>query len=383
MESNLHKIVYLINGLGPGGAEMMLYRLLERLDRERYEPVVVALLKIEGPVEEKIRALGISVYILDVRSKFDLGAIFRLYRLLRKLKPNVIQTRLFAADLAGRVLGWLQKVPYVITEIRTVYHGGFGRYLLFKLTEPLADMTLFVSKAAAERFIELKILPPGKARVIYNGLNPGDFPVARGLEDKKRRREELGLPVDGALLLAVGSLTVHKGYSNLLRAIRDLPGQFAWHLVIAGSGPLADELWSEVRVLGLSEVVTFLGRSDRVPELIAAADLLVLSSMWEGLPGVVMEAMAGALPVVATDVGGTPELVEEGKTGYLVPPNDSEALRIALEKVLSLSEEERLQWGQAGRRRVEKSFSADRMAAGYEAIYRELLDDREKNKGCW
>lgn len=377
MKSKRVKIVYLINGLGPGGAEMMLYRLLERIDRDRYEPVVVALLNIEGTVEEKIKELGINVYVLGVRSKFNLMAIFRLYRLLKELNPDVIQTRLFAADLAGRVLGRLLKVPYVITEIRNVYYGGFGRYLLFKLTEPLADMTLFVSYTAARRFEALKIVPSGKARVIYSGLDPEEFPVPSAQEDKKRRRAEQGLPDEEQLLLAVGSLTAQKGYSTLFQAIKDMHANFDYHLLIAGSGPLAEELQAEVRELGLFEKVTFLGRSDRVPELMAAADLLVLSSKWEGLPGVVIEAMACALPVVATAVGGTPELVEEGQTGWLVPPNDPEALKRALEKVLCLSDEERLQWGLAGRVRVERYFHVDKMVAGYEDIYRELLVNKD------
>ncbi len=377
MSGTPKKIVYLINGLGSGGAEMMLYRLLERLDWNKYQPVVIALLKFGGPLQEKITALGIDVHVVGVKSKLDLRSLARLYRLLKSLSPDILQTQLFAADIMGRTFGRLLKVPVIVTSIRNTYYGGFGRNLLIRLTERFADKTTFVSRTALERFVKLGIVSEEKAILIYNGLDPDRF--CNGLTDKEKtvRRRELGFSEDVPLILAVGSLTRQKGYSDLLRALLILnQQQVAFKLAVAGSGPLKNELAAEVRELGLEENVSFLGRSDQIAELMASAELLVLASLWEGLPGVVLEAMASELPVVATAVGGTPELVVEGQTGYLVPPGDSEGLAAKLRKVLSLSKPEREKLGSTGRKRVEEYFTLSKMVSAYEKLYTDLLNNK-------
>lgn len=382
MKDKTIKIVYLINGLGSGGAEMMLYRLLERIDRQAYQPSVITLLELKGPLQEKIEALGIDVYPLRIKSKLDFRSIGRLYQMLKTLKPDILHTQLFAADIIGRLIGKILRVPVVITSIRNIYYGGFGRYFLFKLTEWCADRTTFVSKAALERFVELKVVPEEKAVLIYNGLNPECYYRSAGRQDKLARRKELALPEEGNLILAVGSLTNQKGYGVLLKALRLLIlKEASFTALIVGSGPLKKDLEAEAADLGLQGRVFFPGRADNVAELMAAADLLVLASLWEGLPGVVLEAMASELPVVATAVGGTPELVEEGRSGYLVPPGEAEELAAALEKLLNLPERVRLDLGRAGRKIVEEKFSLDKMVKAYEELYRNTWIEKT-GKGC-
>ena len=194
MESRAIRIIYLINGLGRGGAEMMLYRLLERLNREAFKPVVVALLKFPGPLQEKIEALGIEVHIVGLRSKLDISAYYKLYRLIKDFSPVILHTQLFAADVLGRVIGRMLKIPVIITSIRNIYYCGFGRNLMIRWTERFADRTTFVSEAAAQRFGKLKIVPAEKAQVIYNGLDADSFYCDLSNEDKMRKREELKLP---------------------------------------------------------------------------------------------------------------------------------------------------------------------------------------------
>ena len=373
MNNSKIKIVYMSNSLGPGGAQMMLYRLLARIDREKFQPVVISLLKTEKSLQEKIEALEIKVYVQNFKSSFDFLAYLNLYRLLKELSPNILQTQLFAADILGRIMGRLLKIPVIITSIRNVYYGSSVRYLVFKLTENFASRTVFVSKAAAERFIKMKILPEAKAKVIYNGLDPDLF-YSGFNEVAKSKKKALGLPEEGFLLLSVGRLTRQKGYHSLFRALdlmRKTNDNF--FLILAGSGPLKHELQAEVEELGLTGKVKFLGYSDNVPALMAAADALVLSSSWEGLPGVVMEAMASELPVVATDVGGTSELVDDGKTGYLVEPANPGDMKEALDKLISLSEEERRTMGKAGREKVKKQFHVEKMTRDYEQLYYETL----------
>ena len=375
MQKRSVKIVYLINGLGSGGAEMMLYRLLKELDRNSFSPTVVALLNLSGPLKEKIEALDVPVYITGPRSKLDLLALLRLFSTLKELAPDILHTQLFAADIMGRLMGKLLKVPVVISSVRNTYYGGRGRNLLIKLTERFADRTTFVCRAAAERFSEKGIVPAEKAQVIYNGLDPSCYLQGLDRVAKQGKREELGLPGQGFLLLAVGSLSRQKGYDDLLAALSLLQEkkEAGWQLAVAGSGPLGGELRALVEELNLKQKVLFLGRRDDVPELMAAADALVLSSRWEGLPGVVLEAMAAELPVVATEVGGTPELIVDGETGFLVPAAAPQELAEALEKLFSLLPEDLQRHGQAGRCRVEAHFTVEQMVRAYQDLYFRVL----------
>ena len=378
MKQNRYNLVYLITGLGPGGAEMMLYRLLERLDPDRFRPAVVTLLNIPGPLQKKIENLGIEVHNLGVRSKYDLCAFFRLYRLIKSLSPDILHTQLFAADILGRITGRMLKVPVVISSIRNIYYGEAGRNLLIRWTEKYTDRTTFVSKAAAERFRELRVVPEEKQQVIYNGLDPGRFYSGLSDEQKQQKRKELGLPADDFLMLAVGSLTRQKGYFDLFSALHNLQDSAgSFKLVVVGSGPLEQELQKEAGKLGLGDKVIFWGRSDDVPAMMAAADALVLSSHWEGLPGVVLEAMASELPVVATAVGGTPELVKEGVTGHLVPAGSAEKLAEAMEQVLSMNHDEQQKMGRAGRSRVEEHFHLKQMVENYEGLYNDCLREKK------
>jgi len=377
LESREIRIIYLIIGLGRGGAEMMLYRLLKRLNRKVFNPVVIALFNFSGPLQEKIEALGIEVHIVGLRSKFDISAYYNLYRLLKGLSPVILHTQLFAADVLGRIFGRMLNIPVIITSIRNTYYGGFGRNLMIRWTERFADRTTFVSEAAALQFGKLNIIPAEKAQVIYNGLDADSFYCNLSNEGKIRKREEMELPQEGFLLLTVGSLNLQKGYIDLLNAMQMIQGTAddLW-LVIAGSGPLKNKLRSKAEELNLQEKVIFMGRCDNVPQLMAAADALVLSSLWEGLPGVVLEAMASELPVVATAVGGTPELVLDGVTGYLVPAESPEKLARALEKIIRLPEEQRKSMGKSGLSRVKEHFHVDKMVKAYEKLYYECLQEK-------
>ncbi len=413
MQKRRVKIVYLINGLGSGGAEMMLYRLLKELDRDRFNPAVIALLNFSGPLEEKIKKLGIEVYLTSPRKKFYLPALLRLYRLLKQLGPDILHTQLFAADILGRTFGRMLKVPVVISSIRNEYYGGRGRNLLIRWTERFAHKTTFVCRAAAERFVAEGVVPGNKAMVIYNGLDlsaychgldraaklkkraelglpgqkmlpvQGTIPVHKPIPEQVTLPDQESLPDQGFLLLAVGSLSRQKAYPDLLQALGMIKEKEKeskkdkaiddWQLIVAGRGPLKKELQALSAELGLEQRVSFLGRRDDVPQLMAAADALVLSSRWEGLPGVVLEAMAAELPVVATNAGGTPELVVAGETGFLVPAAAPRGLAGALEKLFSLPAEDLQQLGRAGRRRVEDHFTVARMAGAYQDLYRQEL----------
>ncbi len=356
----------------------MLYRLLCGLDRTRFQPTIITLQSFPGPLQEMIEGLNINVYEVKVKSKLDLTAVIRLYSLIKRLKPQILHTQLFASDILGRIIGRILKVPVIITGIRNIYYGSFSRYLLYKVTERFSDETVFVSNAAAKRFSELSIVPIEKAKVIHNGLDLNDFYKALSNEEKLAMRASLSLPEKGYLILAVGRLSRQKGYSGLFKALILLEKMidFDYKLIIAGTGPLGQELEREVKDLGLQHKVTFIGRCDNIPALMAASDLLVLNSLWEGLPGVVMEAMASELPVVATEVGGTSELIVDGETGYLVPPASPQEFAHCLKGIIQKSEFDRKLMGKLGFKRIEAYFQVDKMIKSYESLYNACLGKR-------
>jgi glycosyltransferase involved in cell wall biosynthesis len=356
---------------------MMLYRLLERLDREKYDPHVVILLNLDGPLRKRIEDLRISVRLVGFRSKYDFYALWKLYKIIKTAQPEILHTQLFASDIIGRIMGKYLKVPVIITSIRNSYYGGFWRDKMIQWTEKFTDRTTIVSREAAKQFSERKVIPQSKLRVIYNGLDVDRYYHQISREDKIQNRLSIGLPINGLLLLCVGSLTRQKGYPDLLKAFEMLfPLDCNLSLVVVGSGPMEGHIKQIIADRKLLDRVFLLGQCDNIPEIMAAADIFVLASLWEGLPGVVMEAMASQLPVVATAVGGTPELVVEDETAYLVEPGQPEQLASALRKMIALPEEKRQRMGKAGRVRIKKHFSIDNMVKSYEDLYEEFLKEK-------
>ena len=231
------------------------------------------------------------------------------------------------------------------------------------------DCLLLVSEGARLSFCAAG-LPPAKLRAVRNGI--AHRPPREGATDV---RCELNLPSKSRIVLTAGRLSEQKGHRTLLDAIpavrRAVPrAQFVW----VGSGPLEGELRSQIARLGVGDCVHLLGKRGDVPELLAASDLFVLPSLFEGLPLIVLEAMAAGKPVVATDVCGTAETVRDRQTGRLVPARDPEALAAAISHALT-HPDLAAEWGRAGRRLFEREFTAARMARETASLYEALLRD--------
>jgi glycosyltransferase involved in cell wall biosynthesis len=360
------KVLYLITELNVGGAERALARLLAGIDRERFLPLVACLYGAHSPVADSIRALGIEVVDLGMAAKWRLDALLRLYRLLRSERPTILHTRLFHANLAGRLLGRLAGVPVVICGERTMGMESSGRYLLNRLTLALADRVVCVSERVAAFYRERIGLLPEKTVVIPNGV---ELPDPAQFLGQCEARCMLGLPRDGIWIASVARLAPVKRLDLLLSAVAVLEDV---SLVLVGDGSEEERLRELAGRLGLMGRVRFAGYQQDVWPWLAACDVLVLSSDWEGMPNAVLEAMGAGLPVVATAVGGTPEVVVEGETGLLVPPGDVSALAAALERLIR--DPELCQaMGMAGRQRARACFSAQTMVERTQTLYAELL----------
>jgi glycosyltransferase involved in cell wall biosynthesis len=337
------------------------------LDRQGFEPSVACLYNASGSAGQALREQGIPVFEAGTRHKVDLASFGRLYRTIGELKPAILHTHLFHANLPGRLLGRLANVPVIINTEHTLVMESEWRYRLNRWSAPMADRVVAVSAAVRDFCIQHIGLPASKVVLIRNGIElPNELP------EKQSARQYLGLPGDIPLLGAVGRLDPAKGYDILLQA---LPLVERACLVIAGEGPERTRLEALAQSLGVADRVRWLGFQAEILPVLAAFDLFVQPSRHEGLPVTVLEAMAAGLPVVATSIGGTPEAVLDGETGRLVPPEDPGALAAALNSLLG-DPSRRQEMGTAGRARVGANFSLSEMVCQTEALYIALL--REK-----
>lgn len=366
-------IIHLITELDRGGAQTALYRLLAHTDRQQYAPHVLCLYNGDKVVAQQIHQLGIPVTDLGMRAQWRLDGLWRLYRLLRQERPFILHTWMFHANIPGRILAKLAGVPIVISAERTMGQEGRFRRWINRLTGRLPDSIICVSPQVAD-FAAQKIgLPFAKLIVIRNGIDLAQF---QNLPDPQTAREEFGLPAQGRLIAAIGRPRPVKGFAYLLDAFAQIAVAYPdLYLVFVGDGPEKRPLQTAAAQLPCANRVRFLGDQQDIPRLLAGLDMLVLPSLWEGLPNVVLEAMAAGLPVVATAVGGTPELVTHNETGLLVPSQNPEALAQAISQLLD-QPEQAAQMGRNGRQRAAAQFTIERMTQQTEALYNRLLTQK-------
>ena len=366
------KILHLITELDTGGAQKALARLLAHLDRERFAPHVACLYNGDKPVAQEIRTLDIPVTNLGMTAHWRLDALWRFYRLLRQERPMILHAWMFHANMLARVIGQFTRVPIIITSRRNVEIGGASREQLKHYTRSLDHANIAVCELARQAEIERTGVAPNKVITIYNGIETAPFEAA----STTVIRAQLNLPSTAPIVGTVGRLHPQKGLPYLLTAFREINAIYPnAHLLVVGAGELRAVLESQAQQLGISHRVIFTGNRQDIPDLLACVDIFVLPSLWEGLPNVVLEAMAAGLPVVATAVGGTPEVVVNDVTGLLIPPRDPQALADAIHRLLR-DPELRQRMGQAGRARVAEHFSVEQMVRKTETLYEHLLAEK-------
>jgi glycosyltransferase involved in cell wall biosynthesis len=354
------RIVHVSFGLDVGGQEKLLAEFARHADREAFELHVISI-GHRGPLAGEIEACGWGVTALGVPSGLRPGLVFRLAAWMRRWRPAVVHTHdnraLFYAGPAARLVG-LRRPRVVHTRHWWKLDMSPREAATHRRFAALADRFVCVSELVRQAS-EREGIAPEKLRTILNGIDMTRF-AYQG-------------PYDGGPIVTVARLSPEKDVANLVRGLavlaRTVPAARA---EIAGGGACLNELRALAAELGVADRITFLGEVRDVPAVLARAALFVLPSRAEGIPLTLLEAMARGLPVVATRVGGVPEVVVEGETGWLVPPSDPDALAAAIAQVVDDPELGR-RLGLAGRRRGERVFDVRRMVADYEAMYRELL----------
>lgn len=366
-------VLQVIPTLDRSGAEKQMVLLATGLPRDRFRVEVAALTRL-GPLEAELGAAGVPVTLIGKRLKVDPFALRRLTRFLRDRRFDVVQTWIFAADVYGRLAARRAGVPVVVTAEMAVDQWKSRAHLAIdRRLARWTDRVVGNSRAVVE-FYRRAGIPGSKLAMIPSGIADEEPPEV----DPSEVRRGLGVAADAPMLLFAGRLAAQKGVEDLLRAL-DLLQHVEPSVVtlVAGDGPLRARLEERARAFALSTTgrVRFLGHRDDVPRLLAASDALVLPSLYEGLPNVVLEAMRSRKPVVATAAPGTAEVVVDQETGLLVPVGSPKALVRAIREVVRDADLRR-RLGEAGRARVESDYRASTMVERFAALYEGLA--REK-----
>jgi len=347
-----------------GGAQVHVRDLVQGL-RDRIDFHVVV--GDEGFLSQQLRALGAPVHIVpalqrEIDPRADRAALGAIRKLVRSLRPHLVHTHSSKAGLLGRLAARLEGVPAIHTAHAWSFSDGLSwrrKALAVPIEALVGRLTRrFVVVSEADRDVGTRwhVAPDRSVRVVHNGVS--DVP-------QRARPDRDGVPI----AIMVARLAAPKDHLLLLHAMAglDLP----WRLRLVGDGPQRHRIEAAVAALGLADRVRLVGDSDAVPKLLASSHVAVLVSRQEGFPLVVLEAMRAGLPVIASNVGGVAEAVQDGVTGLLVPQGDEAALRVALGRLCG-NPALRQSMGEAGRRAYEAHFTVGHMLAGTLDVYREL-----------
>ena len=371
-------VLTLVDGIGLGGGETLAAEVAKRLDPTRFERVLCVTrwsterrFPVRLAARDELEAAGVRFLGLERASAANLRAWRPVVSLIRNEPVDVLHAHKFGSNLWASLLGLVARPTVVVAHEHTwSYEGNAFRRLADRFViAPRVDALVAVSREDRRRMIEVEGIDPAKVRFIPNGIADivADRDGARG-----DARAALEIAVDAPVIGAVGALRPQKAYANLIRAAVSLRDRFPrLRVLIVGNGSERQRLQQLTAELGLEGCVTLLGHRDDVPELLQAVDVAVSSSDFEGSPLSVMEYMEAARPVVATRVGGVPDLVEDGVTGLLVEPREPEALAAAIAQLLDDPERAR-QMGAAGRARRRREFDIDVTVTRIQELYEEL-----------
>ncbi len=368
------RLLFVITTSDVGGSESFLANLALGIDRERFAPAVCSLCPV-GRAGERIAAGGIPVTSLGMSPgarPVELAAgVVRLARLIDRQRIDLVQALLYRANMMCALAGRLARRRVAVVTGQRSLSAMTGRLaaLGVRWTRRLADTTVAVSEAVKAQIVGAEGLDPGRVAVIANGVDAERFRPADAAAARRR------LELDGAALIVggVGRLAESKGFEHLIEALTAVaPRLPRLELVLVGDGPGRQALEQLARRRGISDRVHLLGRRGDLERIYPAFDVFVLSSLREGSPNVLIEAMACGVAAVATDVGGVKEVFTGGDCGLMVPAADPAALAAAVER-LAGDPALRRRLAAAARARVELELTIEKMVEKHEAVYGELL----------
>ena len=368
--SRQRRLLLVATSMARGGAEQQVVDLAKTL-RARGWMVAVLSMTTPSDHEDELVAAGIEVASLDMRrGRPTPASLIRYGAFVRRWRPDVIHSHMVHANLLARIGRLFAPTVPVVCTVHTVMEGRRWRTIAYRLTDRLANVTTAVSQAAADRSVRIGAVPGDRVTVIPNGFDFSRSQIAEGAGEAIRR--EIGA-VDGFLWVSVGRLVPEKGHDLLVEAfgiVRQARPNV--RLAIAGDGPLRRALDQLIAERGLTGSAILLGERRDVPALLAAGNAFVLSSRWEGLPMVLLEASAQMLPLVCTDVGGCRE-VARPELGAVLTRTDPKDLARGMLRVMDLVPAERARTGENLKNLVRCQFDMDAVVVRWEELYASLV----------
>ncbi|NOJ68858.1 glycosyltransferase [Acinetobacter indicus] len=355
-------ILYVITGLGQGGAERVVCDLADSMHEKGHSVKIVYLI---GDVLTKPVNSEIELIKVELNNLMTLPAAYsNLKNIIKDIQPDVVHAHMVHANILTRLVRLSTPIKKLICTAHNSNEGSFLRMALYRLTHNLADLTTNVSDIAVSSFEKKKAVPKNTMRTIYNGVNFKRFnysPTA-----KYELFNELNLAKETKIILAVGRFNQQKNYPNLLNAIKLLRNEYQepFVLLIAGDGELRLAIEKLINKLNLNKFIYLLGRRSDIPKLMSSCDVFVLSSDYEGLPTVLIEALACQAHAVSTDVSGAAEILKNN--GVIVPINNSEKLFKAIQVSLNKNDKNKL-----GFNYVYETFNLDIICEKWLDIYYE------------
>ena len=383
------KVMFVLRPVA-GGIKKHLFSLLQNLSQNKIQPMIVC--SPEMPEQDYLGTLGAAIYHLPICPEInpirDWQSARMLRRIIRQTEVDIVHAHSFKA---GYISILADTLPFRRRNYALVctFHNQLHRYdnvLKNFVTAAAAssigkkvDHVVVISRALLNEAVQMMRLPAEKVTCVYNGINPSEFAV---LPPPSQFRQEQGIPEDALLIGTVARLIPQKGIQYLIEAAAILRDRFPKvRYVITGDGPMRQLLEQQVQEMGLAEIITFAGFRPKIDDFLAALDLFVLPTLEEGLSIAIMEAMAAAKPVVASDVGGVPELIS-AENGALVRPGDAESLAEGIASLLSIDEAKRAAVGACGRRLIVERFTVGQMAQEHLRLYEDLNFRRRRGRGA-
>jgi L-malate glycosyltransferase len=372
------KVLWLIKELNTGGAEKLLSTALPYIDRDTFDYQIAYLFKSTRDLIPEFERQSIPVSCLNMKNVYDLRVIFKLVHLLRERKIDILHTHLPYVGIVGRLAAKLAGVKAIVST----EHGLMESYhpltrLGNALTLPLNQATIAVSQATARSVLRYKTIRPETVRIIYNAVDIG---AINSIEtDPDLIKKSLGIDRHSLVVGNIANIRPVKGQQYLVEAARlVLKQRPEVRFVIVGKEKTREDLHrleELAKHLGIRDKIIFTGFRQDALQVLRAFDVFVLSSLWEAFAIVILEAMALGKPVVATNIGGMPEAIDEGVNGFLVPPRDPEKIA---SRILDLLNDDALRhrMGQEGKKKVHDRFSIENMVEKVEQVYLSVMKGR-------
>ncbi len=376
MDRNIKRkinVIHLVEELTIGGLEKILTAIVLNLDKEKYN-VSVWCLREGGFFADKLVKEGIDVKILQISTSRNPLSIYKLYKLLKSHKFDIIHTHAYSAGTIGRISAFLAGIPVIISHNQNVY-DYYNKYYHFVewLLSLITDGIICVSDEVKRFTNETQGIDSKRLLTIYNGIDnvcPVDEKDTSGL------RKELGIPINHSVMGTIAQFSKKKGLAYLIKSASILlEHRKDVNFLLVGEGSIMEELKKLCINLKVEKSVIFAGERSDIPKILSLIDIFVLPSIREGLPLAVLEAMDCGKPIIATNVGGVPEIVKNGINGILVQPKDPEALYSAMKELLDdRGKIEKM--GYEGKKICGKNFSSKAMVDRVEELYDKLVNEK-------